>query len=47
MDTVSRWKPNDEGVAPPIPEFLLRKTATAGRRQPTPAALLPEKGLLL
>jgi|SRR6516162_10246367 hypothetical protein len=46
MDAFSRWKPCGNGIAPPIPEFLSRvNPATAGRRQPTPAAS-PEEGLL-
>jgi len=45
VDTVSRWKPCGNGIAPPIPEFLFRVPATAGRRHPTPVAPLPEKGI--
>jgi hypothetical protein len=44
MDPTPR-KPCGNGIAPPIPEFLSRAPATAGCRQPTPAAP-PEEGLL-
>jgi len=48
MDAFSRWKPCGDGIAPPIPEFLSRVTATAGCcPSSTPVAPPPEKGLLM
>jgi len=44
----ARWKPWGNGIAPPIPEFLSRVTATAGCcPSSTPVALLPEKGIVV
>jgi len=47
MDAFSRWKPCGDGIAPPIPEFLFRVTATAGCPSPTPVTTSPEKGLVV
>jgi hypothetical protein len=35
---ISQWKPCGNGIAPSIPEFLIRKTATAGCRHLTAPA---------
>src|SRR5215831_10156880 len=44
----ARWKPCGNVIAPPIPEFLSRVTATAGCcPSSTPVALLPEKGIVV
>ena len=44
MDAFSRWKPCGDGIAPPIPEFLSRVTATAGCPSSTPVTSSPEIG---
>jgi hypothetical protein len=45
--TASRWKPCGDGIAPPIPEFLSRVTATATAGPPSSHAgdVSPEKEL--
>src|SRR5262249_43657208 len=42
--TTSRWKPCGDGIAPPIPEFLSRVTATAGPPSSHAGDVSPEKG---